>query len=59
MQTAHYNTLRFSVLISSVQGKKQADWDAITERIHRAGEPGAPLHLKIKAYHVDLYRGDV
>ena len=60
MQTAHYNTLRFSVLNSSVQGKKQADWDAIAERIHRAGEPGgAPLHLKIKAYHVDLNRGDV
>jgi hypothetical protein len=59
MQTAHYNTLRFSVLISSVQGKKQADWDAIAERIHRVGEPGAPLHLKIKAYHVDLASGDV
>ncbi len=59
MQTAHYNMLRFSVLISSVQGKKQADWDAITERIHRAGEPGTPLHLKIKASHVDLARGDV
>ncbi len=59
MQTAHYNTLRFSVLISSVQGKKQTDWDEIAERIHNAGEPGAPLHLKIKAYHVDLVRGDV
>jgi hypothetical protein len=59
MQIAHYNTLRFSVLISSVQGKRQADWDAIAERIHNAGEPGAPLHLKIKAYHVDLARGDV
>ncbi len=59
MQTAHYNTLQFSVLISSVQGKRQTDWDAIAERIHDAGEPGAPLHLKIKAYHVDLARGDV
>jgi hypothetical protein len=59
MQTVHYNTLRFSVLLCSVQGKKQADWDAITERIHLAGEPAAPLHLKIKAYHVDLDRGDV
>ncbi len=59
MQTAHYNTLRFSVLISSVQGKRQADWDAIAVRIHNAGEPGALLHLKIKAYHVDLARRDV
>ncbi len=59
MQTAHYNTLRFSVLISSVQGKKQADWDAIAERIHNAGEPGALLHLKIKAYYLNLARGDV
>ncbi len=61
MQTARYNTLRFSVLISSVQEKKQADWDAFAERIHRAGEPGAPLHLKIKACGVivDLARGDV
>ena len=24
-----------------------------------AGEPGAPLHLKIRAYHVDLSRGAV
>ena len=23
-----------------------------------SGEPGAPLHLKIKAYHVDIARGD-
>ncbi len=38
MQTAHYSTLPFSVLISSVQGKKQADWEEIAERIHRADE---------------------
>ncbi len=59
MQTAHYNTLRFSVLIASVQGKKQADWDANAERIHNAGEPCAPLHLRIKAYHVDLACRDI
>ena len=23
-----------------------------------SGESGAPLHLKIKAYHVDIARGD-
>ncbi len=46
-------------MLNSNQGKKQADWDAITERIHNAGEPGAPLYLKIKAYHVDLARKEV
>ena len=35
-----------------------AEWDAIADRIHRSGESGAPLHLKIKAYHVDIARGD-
>ncbi len=37
----------------------QAAWDAIVERIMNAGEHGAPLHLKIRAYHVDLSRGAV
>jgi hypothetical protein len=45
--------------LNAVQGKKQADWDVIAERIHRAGEHGTPLHFKIKAYHVDLAHGDV
>ena len=28
------------------------------ERIRRSGESGAPLHLKIRAYHVDISRYD-
>ena len=36
----------------------QTEWDAIAERIHRSGEPGAPLHLKIKTFHVDIARNE-
>ena len=33
--------------------------DAIKECIHVVGESGAPLHLKIKTYHVDLAQNEV
>ena len=36
----------------------QAEWETIAIRIHKFGEPGAPLHLKIKAYHVDIARDE-
>jgi hypothetical protein len=42
------------IAVTSKSGGAQAAWDAIEELIHKAGEPGAPLHLKIRAYHVDL-----
>ncbi len=45
--------------VASKSSGAQAEWDAIAERIHEAGEPGAPLYLKIRAYHVDLSRGVV
>ena len=35
-----------------------AEWDAITERIHMSGASGVPLHLKLRAYHVDIARGE-
>ncbi len=57
LQSTRSQTLRLSVLLTALTSKKgeaQADWDAIVERIHKPGEHGAPLHLKIKAYHVDL-----
>jgi hypothetical protein len=44
---------------TSMQKIAQREWDAIAERIHKVGEPEAPLHLKIKAYHVDSARKDV
>ncbi len=56
-QSTHNLALRLVVMLSAVQSKisgAQAHWDAITEHIHNAGEPAAPLHLKIKAFHVDL-----
>ncbi len=59
LQKTHNQTLLLSVLPTSVQGKEQVDWDAIAERIHNAGETSTPLHLKIKAYHVDLACKDV
>jgi hypothetical protein len=45
--------------VTSKSSAAQAEWDAIVDRINQAGEPGAPLHLKIRAYHVDLSRGAV
>ena len=62
LQSFHYSTLQLSVICSSVEGKEnlaQDEWDAIVQRIHMAGEPAAPLHLKIKAYHADVSRKDV
>ena len=59
MLSLHY--LQLSVIFTTVQAKQkgaQTEWDAIAERIHRSGESGAPLHLKIKAYHVDIARDE-
>jgi hypothetical protein len=50
-----------SILLTSITSKQkvvQSEWDAIMERIHMAGVPGAPFHLKIKAYFVDLARNE-
>ena len=47
---SHYDSIQ-------AQGA-QAEWDAIADRIHESCESGAPLHLKIKAYHVDIARED-
>ncbi len=60
LQSTHYRTLQLAVMLTAVTRKSsgaQAEWDAIVERIHKAGEPWALLHLKIRAYHVDLARG--
>ena len=62
LQSTHYRTLQLAVMLTAVTSKSsgaQAEWDAIVDRINQAGEPGAPLHLKIRAYHVDLSRGAV
>ena len=64
IQSLHYRTLQLSSILTTIQSKHkgaQAEWDAIADRIHQSGESGAPLnplHLKIKAYHVDIARGD-
>ena len=61
MQSCHYNTLRLSFILSTITSKSKsshAEWDAITESIHMSGESAVPLHLKIRAYHVDIARGD-
>jgi hypothetical protein len=33
-------------------------WDEIVMHIHGSCDEDAPLHLKIKAYHDDIARGD-
>ena len=57
LQSVHYLTLHLAVTFTAIRSKQlaaQNEWDAIVERIYMAGESGAPLHLKIKAYHVDI-----
>ena len=61
LQSVHYLTLHLSVILVAKVAKKQSaqkEWDAIMERIRRSGESGAPLPLKIRAYHVDISRDD-
>ena len=61
MQSFHYSTLRLSCICSTITSKfkgAQAEWEAIADHIHMSGESGAPLHLKIKAYHVDIASED-
>jgi hypothetical protein len=51
-----------SVLLTSITSKQkveQSEWGAIEKHICMQGESGAPLHLKIKAYHVDLAQNDI
>ena len=61
LQSVHYLTLQLAVILVAKVSKRQSaqqEWDAITERIRGSGESGAPLHLKIRAYHVDISRDD-
>ena len=59
MQSFHYRTQQLSFICNTIPFRRpHAEWDAIADRIHRSGESGAPLHLKIKAYHVDIARDE-
>jgi hypothetical protein len=40
------------------QGTDHLKWEEIILRIDRSGDEDAPLHLKIKAYHDDIARGN-
>ncbi len=47
LQSMHYRILQLAVMLTAFTSKStgaQAEWDAIADRIHKAGEPGAPLH---------------
>ena len=65
LQPLDDRTLQLPVIVTTVPSKQngvQTEWDdmiAIVERIHRSGEPGAPLHLKIKVFHVYIARNKV
>ena len=51
-----------SGILTTIQSKHkgaQAEWEATANSIHQCGEPGAPLHLKLMAYHVDIARDEV
>ena len=61
IQSVDDRTLQLSVVVTTVPSKQnavQTEWDAIAERIYRSGEPGAPLHLRIMAFHVDIARNE-
>ena len=61
IQSVDDRTLLLSVVTSTIPSKQnalQCEWDAVAERIMRSGEPGAPLHLRLKAFHVDIARNE-
>ena len=61
IQSVDDRTLLLSVVTStnpSKQNALQSEWDATVDRIMGSGEPGAPLHLRLKAFHVDIARNE-
>jgi hypothetical protein len=55
MQDAHPKTLSCCVVAKAQRGTgTDVKWCKRNARIEAAGEQGAPLHLKIKAYHMDV-----
>ena len=61
IQSVDDRTLLLSVVTSTIPSKQnavQCEWDAVAERIMRSGEPGAPLHLRLRAFHVDIARNE-
>jgi hypothetical protein len=56
MQGAHDKALSCSV-IAKVKKGSDVKWRQLNARIEDAGEVGAPRHLKIKAYHMDVEGG--
>jgi ribosomal protein S6E (S10) len=58
MQDAHPKTLSCCVVAKAQRGTaNDGKGRKLNVRIEAAGEPGAPLHLKIKAYHMDVEGG--
>ena len=58
LQEFDWDTLRYSVVILVGHNNSEREWDEIVMRIQGSGDEDAPLHLKIKAYHDDIARGD-
>ncbi len=58
LQEFDRDTLRYSVVILVAHNNSERKWDDIVMRIHGSGDEDVPLHLKIKAYHDDIARGD-
>ncbi len=42
----------------SIKQTAPKTWEELIDCINIAGEPGAPLHLKLKALHADIARGE-
>ena len=58
LQGSAQDTLRFSVLLLVGHAQSERKWEELVTRIHGSGDEDAQLHLKIKAYHDDIARGD-
>jgi hypothetical protein len=58
LQELDQNTLWYSVLLVLTQDISQHKWEEVAMLIDGSCDEHAPLHLKIKAFHDDIARGD-
>ena len=57
MQEFHPNTLLYTIPMSVGCDRALKQFEDLVDILDSCGVDGAPLHLKIKAYHVDVANG--
>jgi hypothetical protein len=58
MQSVHPKTLLCTLPMSTVGDRSLERFEDMVDFVDRSGVDGAAVHLKIKAYHADVARGD-